>query len=113
MPALKIKFGKSTENLAVEGRDEIDILARRGNGPWVRVGWVDVDGYQIGQWEDRCVVGEYTATLFDVAEEHNVVIKENVLRCRYGGIKLAPIMTPAEGKRLIKAWAVEALADSI
>ena len=102
---LKIKLGKKQES-------GFPILARRGGAAWKRVGWLEAETMEVERsctGSSRCVVDEYHATLFDIEEEYRVSVKRNASNSwRY--VIVEEIMTCAQGKALVKAWALKVLS---
>lgn len=115
--AVEVKFGAAEGTLGY-GRS-ISLLARRGSGEWERVGWVDVEADTLDPYS-RCdadlrVCG-YDAKL-RLDEPYSpplplLVYKRSVpVMMTAGGwsYRMRSIRTPAEAKRMVKAWAAETL----
>jgi hypothetical protein len=122
--AVKVKFGPASDKFSVDVDSyNFDILARRGSGEWVNVGWVDVIGADVSSITDRSTeyrVGEYQARLnlgspymeavMELGEEADEYDVEVTREGNYfAGTRTRTIRTAAEAKRMVKEWVVETL----
>ena len=102
---LKIKFGKKQES-------GFAILAQRGSESWKQVGWCEAEMMEVERsctGAARCVVDEYHASIWNSEHEFRVPVKRDVSKSwRY--VIAEEIMTCAQGKALVKAWALRVLS---
>ena len=122
--AVKVKFGPASDKFSVDVDSyDFDILARRGSGEWVNVGWVDVIGtdvsdvtdrsteYRVGDYQARLNLGSpYMEAVMELGEEADEYDVEVTRAGNYfAGTRTRVIRTAAEAKRMVKAWVTETL----